>query len=777
MALVHSESNPPTPDEITSPLLQVPPPVEPPQLSHGFVSLRWRLLLPLTSVILIVSIIGAYAISRELVEGTTTNAAEDLNTDTDNILAEWQLLADTHSRELFRLQNTGGFEESLAARNVQRLEALISPNALLAELDVVIVTDRRGIEIIGLQQADSDTLSLEVSQQGNLQNIRSVDELLAATARTTELAHIDDRLILLSGTPVIAPDNRIMGTLLVGTDVAPLLAELSIETNTEILVFDGSGQWIAGVAAGTPSANTEVLSVLSGTDYSTQRIVEDDLTKYTTYAPLSVNGISLGVLQVTAEESGETLAEMTQHVVSLSSATAAAAIVISAYLLIARLIQRLEYVRDSAVALADGGNVRIGLPPTDEIGELATALDYYADVMEYEQSALSAKLQLHLRETKRLKAIIENVSDGLIVLDPHGRPLTMNAAARRLLGIHAEFDLRDLYEQIFDALGTAIAPGIYALGNPVRIRHDHRTLQAETAAVVGHGEQRLGVIVTLRDISVEVQREAHYEKLITKLASDIQLSMAYTAQGAALEAARDEDTNNQDALFEFARDVARNAHALQGVIDEMRDLQSFAPSEIERVQRPLLLSELLWDTATQWQKAIHHANMHLSMVIPDENSHILGDSRRLLWAFGNIIDNAIRYSEAGSDLLIVSDIVQDGQTAHLIFRDSGVGILPEDLPHVFDRFFRGEIRHVGNQTQIAGSGQGLYQSKRIIEAHGGSISIESTVNVGTTVHIWLPLTASVSLPVRSSTQKEMRGTAIVPRIFRDIFEPDPISDQ
>lgn len=774
MALVPNEQDSPTSDEVTTPLLNITPPVVPNPAAHRFVSLRWRLLVPIALVVLVMSIVGAYTISHQLTASSNANTAAQLTAGTENALQKFDALQQRHVRELFRLQNTGGFAESVASRDVGRLEALISPNALLAELDVVIVTDRTGVEIMGLQRTSSTTPTLELSQQGDLSQVSSIDTLLNTATATTELVRLNNRLILLSGASILAPNEQIMGTLLVGTDVAPTLASITQATEHEALLFAANGQWLAGTAAGA-SIPTEpnAASVINSTDFLQVSTVEGDSTFFTVYAPLRIGNTPLAVLRLNAEQRDDTVAAMTQHTVSLMAAGSAAVIVIVAALLVARLIERIEHVRDTAVALAEGETAaRADLPASDEIGELATALDYFADVMHYEQTTLAANLQLHLKETKRLKAIIESINDGLIVLDPHGRPLTMNMAARKLLGIHAEFDLRELYDQIFDTLGTAIAPGIYSLGKPVRIAHDERILQAETAAVVGAGEQRLGVIVTLRDVSEAVAREQHYERLIAKLATDIQRSMAYTAQGAALEAARNENNPNREALFKFARDVARNAHALQGVIDEMQDLQQFSAAAVERVQAPLLLTELLWETASEWQADINNAQMHLSMVIPDDKHYVLGDNRRLLWAFGTIIDNAIRYSERGSDLLISSEIVQDGQSAHLIFKDSGLGILPEDLPHVFERFFRGEVRHYnGRLIEQPGTGQGLYQAKRIVEAHGGTISLESTLHVGTTVHVWLPLTADVALPLPDSSHNnahkaETHETSIIPRVFR-----------
>jgi signal transduction histidine kinase len=112
------------------------------------------------------------------------------------------------------------------------------------------------------------------------------------------------------------------------------------------------------------------------------------------------------------------------------------------------------------------------------------------------------------------------------------------------------------------------------------------------------------------------------------------------------------------------------------------------------------------------------------------------DPVRLRRVFSNLLNNAIKYSPAGGDLVLQLSLVPiDGsRLAQIQVSDQGIGIHPDDLPHVFDRFFRG--RNV--TPEAAGSGVGLAGVKQIIEQHGGSISMESEEGRGTTVTVLLP---------------------------------------
>ena len=110
---------------------------------------------------------------------------------------------------------------------------------------------------------------------------------------------------------------------------------------------------------------------------------------------------------------------------------------------------------------------------------------------------------------------------------------------------------------------------------------------------------------------------------------------------------------------------------------------------------------------------------------------IKGDKHHLRRAFLNIIDNAIKYSNHGGSILI--ELAKSSNSTQIRISDSGIGILPEDIPHIFDRFFRGD-----KSRSTEGYGLGLSISKSIIEAHRGSLSIESKPGLGTTVIIDLP---------------------------------------
>ena len=112
-----------------------------------------------------------------------------------------------------------------------------------------------------------------------------------------------------------------------------------------------------------------------------------------------------------------------------------------------------------------------------------------------------------------------------------------------------------------------------------------------------------------------------------------------------------------------------------------------------------------------------------------------GDRDRLKQVLLNLIANAIQYTPQGGEIFL--SLAKVGEQARIIVRDTGPGIPPEDLPHIFDRFYRAEKSRTRSKT--TGFGLGLSIADWIVENHGGQIKVESKVGKGTTFAIWLPL--------------------------------------
>lgn len=762
-------------NEVTAPLL--PPAPNPPQADGRFISIRWRFLIPIATIILIICTVGAYLLAYGLTSHDSEASAQELTENTNRLLADFQSLSDTHQRELFRLSNTSGVQESIAAQNTIRLQELIIPNASLANIDLVIVTGVERDELIGLtrQQNENGQLAYIVSQNSDLSQLNALQSVLNGNRTyALELARLDGRLLLVSTEQVFSPNGQALGTLTIGSDIAPTLVSLTQRYELNISLYSPNGQALYADNATYLDAETRLS--IGDNDIVTTSTINDDLIHQKASTRLSLVDSALGYIVLEDTIDNSTATGITQQAVSISAAALTAMILIAVYSLVARVVVRLEKVRDTAIDLAEGKKeARNHMKARDEIGEIAVALDYFADVVEHEQAVMGAYLNQHRQESSRLMSILDSIQDGILLLDAEGRPLMLNSRARQMLALNPDMLTIDLREIISDTLGAAVMPSAAAAQATSRVAHRGHVLQTQSLAIQNQQGGTAGILVTLRDVSEEVRKEQRLEVLLDELVSDIQSPIATVAQEAALAATHQEDKSKDRKLFSFARSVARNAQALQRVIADLRDLQTFGAQDVERIQQPILVSELIWDVAAQWQEAANNANIDMTIQIPQDEYYILGDARRLGWALSNIIDNAIKYSPSGSDIVIYSEWAQDAQSAHIVIKDTGVGITAEQLPHIFKRFYRGTpIAPDGKPIQVSGTGQGLYLSKRVIEAHGGSISLESSAGSGTTVHCWLPLTANITLTIAEDFNLDEQRTreTIVPRVIKQLFQPE-----
>ncbi|NJL57320.1 ATP-binding protein [bacterium] len=207
--------------------------------------------------------------------------------------------------------------------------------------------------------------------------------------------------------------------------------------------------------------------------------------------------------------------------------------------------------------------------------------------------------------------------------------------------------------------------------------------------------------------------------------------------------------------------MTRHAVALQKTLIDMRELAFTETPIVKRSQRPLRLETLVWAVVNEWRQVARASGLTLHVMVQEQGLYILGDEKRLRWAIGNLIDNAIKYTLVGGVLSLEIRGTADDK-AQLRVRDNGVGILKEDLPRVFTRFYRGTpLSPGGSVLHIPGMGQGLYVSRQIIEAHGGSIEVRSKPGKGTAVMFTLPLTSpqTLDLPLFAA-EADMDGETV-----------------
>lgn len=737
-----------------------------------FVSLRWRLILPLFSVLLVLLTIGAYGIAYTLSAGYDDRETTDLLLTIEEMNGQVMRFSRHHEGEIMRIMATAGVRENIAAQNGVVLHALIEPSAVLAGLDTVLVTNKAGIEIVGLQRVNKNDEGGDyaVSDQTNLQQVSVIQRALQSGVVSSGFVRSAQGVIVLTAVPVYSPADEMMGVVAVGTRLDLVLVDIQAGARAEVGLFDGEGSLLrttfADEAVNQLRLDVAVVqqTLQSADQVPMERQIVDGKRYLIGYTPFYLQNEPLGVLAIYQPSGAAFATAIARQMLSLLAAIVVALTTIIAYLFTARLVMRVEQIRSTVEALMDGASgTRTGLKANSEIGRLAKTIDRYAEGVETRDDNLIAVLRRQHRENAHLNAILESLPDGLIVMDSDGHVLLMNTAARRLIGgmrTLRSATFTHLTAAVTDTLGPALAPGLYSLGDPTRILHQEHMLQAQAAAVIAVTGKKLGTVISLRDITDEVRQEQVRDNLIEKLMQDVQTPSEHIAQEAALKAVINARTAAEgDPLLQFARDIARNARSLQRLITELREVNALNVHEIARVQSAIPLADLVQNIAAQWQPTAEAARIALEVELPKTESFVLGDERRLRWAFGNIVDNAIKYSPAGAKVKI-SAREHQGE-GFVSITDYGAGISPEDLPHVFQRFYRGKpVLPDGQVITIPGTGQGLYLAQNVIRAHGGALDLKSRPGIGTTIKVKLPLTSPYTLEMSSPVQAKVENDSL-----------------
>jgi K+-sensing histidine kinase KdpD len=181
---------------------------------------------------------------------------------------------------------------------------------------------------------------------------------------------------------------------------------------------------------------------------------------------------------------------------------------------------------------------------------------------------------------------------------------------------------------------------------------------------------------------------------------------------------------------EFLSIIDEEADRLHELIDNLMDSSRLQAGTLPMSFQPVRLDTLLKDISQRTRSL--HEHLSIEVVIHAQALHVQADPTRLVQVFDNILNNAIKYAP---DSPITITLDQAEQTTCVAIQDKGPGIAPEHLENIFQRFYR--VPQQGTLTR--GTGLGLYICRKIIQAHGGHITAESTVGQGTTFYIYLPI--------------------------------------
>jgi len=346
------------------------------------------------------------------------------------------------------------------------------------------------------------------------------------------------------------------------------------------------------------------------------------------------------------------------------------------------------------------------------------------------------------RQQERTEAIIGSVADAVIVFDLDGQLMMMNPVARTLFDQH-DLDM-DLSIRISALVERSLADEGDERGNLTEvIEMGPVALQAKAARVVD-GERVLGSVAVLRDISQLKELDRLKDEFVSKVSHELRTPLANIRLYLDLL-----QRGRPERREDYAEVMYRETERLERLIKDLLDLsrvQSEQRAEKARRREPVNIEETIEVVIKDnraWADSKHQTLEHQAERVP--LPWIMGDPDQVVRALTNLIANALNYTPEHGEVFVRTRVEEPehGPAEWVIIEvsDTGIGIPAEELPKIYERFYRGT--NVNPATP--GTGLGLAIIKEIVELHGGTIEVESEEGAGSTFRMRLPaITSRVS---------------------------------
>ena len=505
---------------------------------------------------------------------------------------------------------------------------------------------------------------------------------------------------------VIAPD----GTVIADSDAIPALME-NFRSAPDV------------IAALTGSTNATV-------DYSN---LSDN--RITATAPIVVNSQISGVVRLSRPlDDSEGLFSRLKSALFLACFLATLLAIFISVRLARKFTEPLEEITGFAREIA-GGNLdkRVHIRSGDEIEMLAHALNHLASNLEDRVSEI-------IGEKRKLELILQHMDNAVILLDRFGKVTMVNKAASEIFSIDktmlGHHNIQVIGNSLLDrAVHDTVSANVSRLIDlKVQIAGAKRVFQVYLEPVVSSESEITGALCVFHDITTLQEIYERQSDFVANASHE--LATPLTAIKGFAETLLDGASSEPQLCQKFLNIIYTEADRMQRLVQDLLQLakldsqeyrrqMQLEPTPVKRIA-DMVVSEL----TPGWKRKL----ISLSVEHPPEPLSVQANPDWLKQVFVNLIDNGIKYTPEGGSVLL--KYYRDQDKAVFIVKDSGIGIPPNDLPLIFDRFYR--VDRARTRT-AGGTGLGLAIVKFIIETLGGTISVTSEVNSGTTFTFSLPL--------------------------------------
>ena len=422
---------------------------------------------------------------------------------------------------------------------------------------------------------------------------------------------------------------------------------------------------------------------------------------------------------------------------------AIAAVLVGAGLLLAfflanRIVEPLRQLTATTAKIAGGDlNAKVVVSSRDEVGVLAAEFNRMAERIRQLRSSDMGQLLVAQQTTE---AAIDSLYDPVIVTDGEGRVTKLNTAAEEIFGSEKENTGRHVGEVARDArIAGAVAEALESqrpvAGEgmsavlPLTVAGSERSFRLRTTPMRDNGSRLLGAVTLLEDVTHLREIDRLKSEFIATASHELRTPLTSMQMGVylLLEGAAGELSDKQVEVLGACRE---DCERLDTLMRDLLDLSKIEAGESQPDFKPIKARELITAEAETLRPQVEAKGLSFGVELAPDLPLVMADRTQIERVVANLVVNAIRYTKQG-EIRISAE--PRGHNLAVSVSDTGEGIPPEYLPHIFDKF----VQVPGAAS--GGAGLGLAISRAIVETHGGQISVQSEVGHGSTFTFTLPV--------------------------------------
>ncbi|MFO8101977.1 MAG: ATP-binding protein [Dehalococcoidia bacterium] len=455
----------------------------------------------------------------------------------------------------------------------------------------------------------------------------------------------------------------------------------------------------------------------------------DDRLMYVA-VPVEVNGTVLGVARValSTTDVDNSVASLQRNVGIAIGVAAAFTILIALY--IARSTTRpLKALTNAAKRISAGELEQTIYPETqDESAELAEAFNEMARNLK----ALFQDLSV---ERNKLAAVLDAMVDGVVMTDVSGTVVMANPAAGKMFGFEESAAAgRRLIEIIPDHEVDEIFRSYSSTGE-VQVRQIEqvpkgRLLQVIVSPVAYH--EAMGSLLIFQDLTQVRRLQSVRQNFIANISHELRTPLASIK--AVTETMSEGLVNDPEMARQFLAKIDSETDRMTQMVRELAELSRIETGQMELQLAPLDINSVVEECISRLEPQIDRKQINLVRSLGQDLPGVRAENERIQQVLTNLLHNAIKFTPGGGEIRVSTVPEDDGVVVSIA--DNGVGISPDDLPHVFERFYKAD-----KARSSEGTGLGLAIAKHLVQVHGGRIWAESGPEPGTTFSFKLPLSS------------------------------------